>query len=309
MLAKRAITMIAGFAVSILLLIFFVSPATQAAPQIDNVPVQDWFKMGVEKTKQGNYQLALLNFNEAIKLGTNLAASYSNRCLVNIHLKNYLPAKYDCTQALQHQPANHSVYLNRGLASYRLGNYQAAIADYNAALQLKPDSVPAYYNRGLAYADRENYLEAIADYNRALSQMSQPDSLQLATIYSDRALAYFSLGNLEGAIVDLNQSIRLDSTSSLTYYNRACVYQKQGRYQKAIQDFTQSLQRDPNLAEAYINRGLIRHQLGDRQAALKDLRLGAKCFCQQEKLIAYQKILKLIEEIQQSFSSSESVIA
>jgi tetratricopeptide (TPR) repeat protein len=138
--------------------------------------------------------------------------------------------------------------------------------------------------------------------------MSAPDNFQLATIYNDRGLAYFSLGNFELAISDFDRAIQFDTNNALAYYNRACACQRKGHYREAIHHFTLALQRDPHRAEAYISRGLIRHQLGYHQTALEDLRLGAECFCQQGQLVAYQQILKLIEQIQQTFSGFESIV-
>lgn len=312
---------IASFGLAVLMLVFPLTAITLATPvAVTPINAQNLFNSGVEKTQSGDYEQALLDFTQAIRLDANLAAAYSNRCLVNIELGDYQKARQDCTQALQRSSNNSEAYLNRGLAHYRLSEHQAAIADYSSVIKLNPHDFRAYYNRGLAYFAQENYQEAIADYNQALHQGSQfnrsMDTLPstLATIHNDRGIAYLHLGDFEGAdvkalasaIADFSLAIDLDASNARAYYNRACAYHRRGHYIGAIRDFTQSLQHDPYQAEAYVNRGLIRHRVGYYQAALEDLRLGAECFCQQGQITAYQQTLTLIERLQQH--SHETVL-
>jgi len=286
-----------------ILIVFLTFNSTKAAT-FDKT--QDFFKLGVLNTNLGNYSQALLDFTQAIEQQQNVAAAYTNRCLVNIHLQNYLAAKEDCTQALNLK--QYDAYFHRGLAHYRLGEYEAAINNYNNFIAYKPYDNSAYYNRGLAYSSLGKYQEAIANFNQALRQLSPPNNEQLATIYNDRGLAYLSLGNLQEATTDFNRAINLDNNNPWGYYNRACVCHKLANYHDAVNNFTEALVRNPNHPEALINRGLALYQQGYIQAALKDLHQGAQCFCQQNQLTAYQQTLKLIDKIQQRLSLTENVI-
>ena len=306
---KRIAKYCASLGLAILILLFPLAAQAQVSPVAMTPQAKELFNSGINQTKNGNYDRALLDFTEAIKLEPKLAKAYSNRCLIQIHLKNYLEAKQDCTEALENEPNNESAYLNRGLAHYRLGKYAAAIADYNRVIELKPHSLQAYYNRGLAHAALEKYPQAIADYNQALVHISGTDKNQLAIIYNDRALAYLGLANINGAIADFKRAIRFDfDEGAWAYYNLGCICHQQGDYRTAIKYFTESVQRKPDSVQAYVNRGLARYQLGYHQAALEDLHFAAECCDRQGKLAAYQQVLALIEKLQKNLFLSENLV-
>ncbi len=306
---KRIAKYCASLGLAILILLFPLTVKAQVLQVAVTPQAKELFNSGINHTKNGNYDRALLDFTEAIKLEPKLAKAYSNRCLIQIHLKNYLEAKQDCTEALENEPNNESAYLNRGLAHYRLGKYAAAIADYNRVIELKPHSLQAYYNRGLAHAALEKYSQAIADYNQALVHISGTDKNQLATIYNDRALAYLGVANINGAIADFKRAIRFDfDEGAWAYYNLGCICHRQGDYRTAIKYFTESVERNPDSVQAYVNRGLARYQLGYHQAALEDLHFAAKCCDRQGKPAAYQQVLVLIEKLQKSLFLSENLV-
>jgi tetratricopeptide (TPR) repeat protein len=311
------------FSIVAVLLIFSMTTQAFAAPtSIAQMSASDFFKSGVEKIQSGDLEQALVEFTQAIRLNSQLAGAYSNRCLIYIQLADYPKAAEDCTKALQLNPDSKviaaerrehwraSAYLNRGLAYYRQARYLEAIADYNQMIQLKPFDYRAYYNRGLALAQQQDYQKAIADYNQALRQIQAPYSQEMATIYNDRGLAHFQLGNISRAMQDFSQAIRLNANDARAYYNRGCVCHRQSDYAGSIRDFTLSLQRNPNQAEAYVHRGIARYQLRYQQAALEDLQKAAAYFSNQGQMVAYQQTLNLIEKIQQqSQSNVESEIA
>ncbi|MGC1393328.1 MAG: tetratricopeptide repeat protein, partial [Coleofasciculaceae cyanobacterium] len=104
-------------------------PALAAVIPITQISAKDFLKLGVENTSRGEFEQAIINFSQAIKLDVKMAAAYSNRCLVYNQMEEYQRAIIDCTQAMQLNPDKIESYLNRGLAYYRQGNYQEAIAD------------------------------------------------------------------------------------------------------------------------------------------------------------------------------------
>lgn len=279
----------------------------QTAPALAQMSDQGFFKLGIENITVGNLQQAIVNFTQAIKLNSNLAAAYSNRCLVYLELREYQQATTDCTQALQLNPVNVESYLNRGLAYYKQGHYQQAIADYQQAIKLNPLDYRAYYNRGLVYSQQQDYQQALSDYNQALHHL-QNDPQAIASVYNDRGLAYFQLANLKRAISDYDHAIALHE-SDAAYYNRACARHRQKDYAGAIRDFSQSLNLNPQQAEAYVNRGIARYQMGYHQAAIADLRQGAQCFCNHGEMVASQQTLNLLKKLQQSLVNLDNEVA
>ncbi len=287
-----------------LLCFFLTSPAYSLPTSITQDPADEFFQVGVEKMRYGNYQEAIKDFQQAIQVKKDFAAAYSNSCLAYLEIQDYHNALADCTQAINFTPDNIEAYLNRGLAYYRLGDYQAAIFDDNKAIALKPHEFRAYYNRGVANASLENYQQAITDYNLALSQISQIPNPLLADIYNDRGLARLELANLQAAMLDFNMAIRLNTSDYRAYFNRGCACAKKEDFLGALRNFTEVIRLNPSDGKAYINRGIVSHQLGYEQAAIKDLQKAARYFGHQGEKLAYEKTLDLIKTVQQQIPST-----
>ena len=117
----------------------------------------------------GNYQGAIADFNQAIKLNFQDAIVYRNRGKARSLLGDYQGAIADFNTALQMEPQDGLVYVARGNAYRAISNYLGAIADYSQAIQINPEDAQAYYNRGIAHTHLEEMQEAIADYQKAAS--------------------------------------------------------------------------------------------------------------------------------------------
>jgi tetratricopeptide (TPR) repeat protein len=74
----------------------------------------------------------------------------------------------------------------------------------------------AYYNRGNAYRAEGDLDRAIADYNEAIRL-----DRKYALAYNARSDAYRAKGDLDRAITDYNEAIRLDPKVSAPYNGRA----------------------------------------------------------------------------------------
>ena len=80
---------------------------------------------------------------------------------------DYDQAIKDFSEAIKLDPGFDSAWNNRGLAYARKDNYDQAIKDYSEAIRLKPDYADAWYNRGLAYGKLGNEAKAKADFLKA----------------------------------------------------------------------------------------------------------------------------------------------
>ena len=74
----------------------------------------------------------------------------------------------DYNEALRLDPEHAIAYHNRGLAWSQKAKYDNAIADYDNAIRLDPKYATAYENRGFALGVTGAYGKAIADYNEAI---------------------------------------------------------------------------------------------------------------------------------------------
>jgi tetratricopeptide (TPR) repeat protein len=235
-------------------------PINQSPPTLTLAnSAEDFSKGGLEKYNKADYQGAIADYNEAIRLQPDLANAYKSR----------------------------------GNAKYRLGDKQGAIQDYNEAIRLQPDFANAYSNRGIAKSDLGDKQGAIVDYNEAIRL--QPD---LAATYSNRGNAKYRLGDKQGAIVDYNEAIRLQPDFANAYSNRGIAKSDLGDKQGAIQDYNEAIRLQPDLANAYSNRGITKFDLGDKQGAIVDYREAARLYQQQGKTDDYRNTLNQIEKLE-----------
>jgi tetratricopeptide (TPR) repeat protein len=93
----------------------------------------------------------------------------------------------------------------------------------------------------------------------------------LAAYYNNRAAAYHEKGDLDRAIADLNEAIRLDPKLAMPFNNRGAAYNEQGDNDRAIADYNEAIRIDPKLAMAFSNRGNAYSDKGDNGRAIADL--------------------------------------
>ncbi len=134
---------------------------------------REFFNRALNKYKQGDYQGAIEDYTQAIRLDPNYAKAYHGRGIARYDLGDLQEAMADYNQAIRLDPNYAPAYNNRGTARDDLGDLQEAIADYTQAIRLDPNSALAYYNRGLVYKQQGKKQRAIADFHRAADLFKQ----------------------------------------------------------------------------------------------------------------------------------------
>jgi tetratricopeptide (TPR) repeat protein len=248
---------------------------------------------GIMYAGRGEWDLAIADFGEAIRLDGDLAAAWllRGRALyasvskvigVNENFSGvtslgtdgkvsgarkavYEAAIADYSQAIRRDPENAAAYNNRGRAYADTGDYDKAITDLNQAIRLDPKYADAYTNRGLVYNDRKDRDRAIADYSQAIRL-----DPALWRAYNNRGNAYDNKGDHDRAIADYDQAIRLDPEYAVAYTNRGVAYYNKKNYDRAIADFDQAIRLDPEYAVAYNNRGIAYNSKEDYDRAIAD---------------------------------------
>jgi len=85
-----------------------------------------------------------------------------------------------------------------------------------------------------------------------------------------RGIACAEKGDLDGAIVDFTEAIRLDPECARAYQGRALACAKKGEFDKVIADCTEAIRLDPNDAEGYRGRALANREKGNLDGAVAD---------------------------------------
>lgn len=86
-----------------------------------------------------------------------------------------------------------------------------------------------------------------------------------------RGTAYYVLEQLENAMNDYNEAIKLDPKAKEIFFARAVIWQKAERLEESIRDYTAAINLDPKYGDAYGNRGNVyQYGLEDYVSAIKD---------------------------------------
>jgi tetratricopeptide (TPR) repeat protein len=148
------------------------------------------------------FALAVLDFDEALKLSPRDPALYGGRGWALFELGQYDRAIADHSEQLRLNPRSDAARNNRGLAHLRKGEPAAALADFEEAIKINPRNLHARTNRGFVLAKQRKLDEAIADYSEVLR--IDPEYL---LAYSNRAHAYEEKGAIDLALADYKQVI------------------------------------------------------------------------------------------------------
>ena len=73
----------------------------------------------------------------------------------------------DYERAIILDPNDAATYFNRGIAYRRKGRYDAAISDFSEAILREPGNGEAYFGRGLVYLEKDEYIRAGYDFQKA----------------------------------------------------------------------------------------------------------------------------------------------
>jgi Tfp pilus assembly protein PilF len=141
---------------------------------------RQYMNRGVERRLKEDYDNALGDYGEAIKIDKKYADAYYNRCVIYNVKADYDHAIMDCSQAIKLGPSPNATaanggeslgkdrtisdyYAERGLAYLKKDDYVHALVDLDNAIRLNPQNGRALKNRGLAYQARGDTARGDAD--------------------------------------------------------------------------------------------------------------------------------------------------
>ena len=96
---------------------------------------------------------------------------------------------------------------------------------------------------------------------------SNPDG---AAAFNDRGVERANKGDLDGAIEDYSEAIRLRPDFGLAIYNRGVARQDKKDLDGAIEDYSEAIRLKPDYAGAFYNRGLALQDKDDLDGAIED---------------------------------------
>lgn len=131
--------------------------------------------------RKGDLEIALADFNRAIRMQPQLADVYNNRGNVWQEKGDSEKALADFNQAIKLNPRHSAAFNNRANLHQFKGHLAEALADYNQSISLEPAKAIAFANRGLTFLQLGQTAQANADFQRAL-ELNPELKMQLARL-------------------------------------------------------------------------------------------------------------------------------
>jgi tetratricopeptide (TPR) repeat protein len=122
-----------------------------------------------------------------------------------------------------------------------------------------------FNNRGIAYKAKGDLDRAVADYDQAIRL-----DPTYAPALNSRGIAYKARGDVDKAIADYDRVIALNPQSAPAFNNRGYAYYTRKSYDRAVADYDVALKLDPANALTLNNRGYAFFTLKDYDRAIAD---------------------------------------
>lgn len=190
---------------------------------------------GIAYSRLGKYQLAISDLDKFIEVKSDDPYSYYIRGWVKYYIKDFMGSLSDFNKQIDLEPNAPEAYFNRGSAKSALGDKIGAIADFTKAIELKFDYSMAYNNRGWAKFTLKKYSEALIDINKAIE--FDPTNW---VAYDSRQETKFALNDFKGCFIDCTKAIELNPKCSNSHFYRGRAYYKQGNKTKACEDWSKA---------------------------------------------------------------------
>jgi tetratricopeptide (TPR) repeat protein len=123
-----------------------------------------------------------------------------------------------------------------------------------------------YAARGTGFAAKNDFARAIVDFDESL-RLNPKNSVALI----NRGAAWLLRGESDKAISDLDAAAALDPKNPAIFSSRGVIWRQLKQFDKSIADLTQAISLEPKESQAYNNRALTYRDAGDYDRAIADL--------------------------------------
>lgn len=188
---------------------------------------------GEKLLHKGDYELALIKFNEAIKIF----------------------------------PKNEHAYNNRGLVYKRTGNFDKAASDYDKAISLNPKIILFYINKASLCSAYNKQKEAISLCNKALSIDHNSYSA-----YANRGYANFYLAQYDEAEKDFQKLCELNPNYYFGYTGKGIIYYHKDKFKESLKELKKAEQMGDSTPFTLLYIGKCYEAMNDTRNALNYFR-------------------------------------
>jgi tetratricopeptide (TPR) repeat protein len=243
--------------------------------------------LGLALEKQGEFEKALVHYNEAIKLKPTFAEPNNNMGIVFQKQGKFGDAFSAYVRATLLDPVFPEAYNNLGAVLEKLGRLEEAAQNYAKAINLDPVYADPHFNPGNTFSRLGRLQEAIDEYRKALEI-----NPRFFGAHNNIAIALQRQGKYEEAIAHLREALNLEPKHAGTRNNLGILFYQTGKIKEAIVQYSKAIETDPGFAEAHYNLGI---------ALEKDGMLD-------EAIAHYQEALRIKPDLKQALVNLERAL-
>lgn len=257
--------------------------------------VMGYMGLGRNLKEQKQYDQAIEQFSQVIRLSPQYTSGYAFRAECYIKQQKYTEAAEDIISALSLEYDEKAVGM---MVDFKGQAYSILMTKINIQCAKEPNSIEWLYYKALFLENNNNYLQAIQTYN-AIKQLDARNNwdeyiakdyyklgdFTKGLIFTNKAIVsdstdynllilrsyiYADLNLRDSAILDMNTYIANNPEHYYGYYRRAWYKYLNRQYTEAIEDFHIAIVQNPQYGYAYAERGRSFLALGDTASARAD---------------------------------------
>jgi len=161
----------------------------------------DYRESGNVKYDKGDFDGAIADFTQAIKIEPKFAKAFQDRAKANEAKGNLVGAIADYTKEIELTPLNTRAYIDRGIVRQKSGDLDGALTDYSKVTELDPDNPVAYNNIAWVLATSSD--ASVRNGPKSLDNATKACELtgwSIPTVYGTLAASYAENGNFSEAV-------------------------------------------------------------------------------------------------------------
>ncbi|MBN4080228.1 tetratricopeptide repeat protein [Beggiatoa alba] len=202
----------------------FLTNQIEKKPQNAHIYV----KRGDIYFKQHEFEKAVADYSQALKLNDNLDEAYFGRGMA-LGRQGLVPQGIqDLSVYIKRQPYNSRAYTKRGVRYIWIGNTSAAKNDMLQAIQLDITNAEAHDDLGVIYASENSYDKAIYHFKQSIHY---DKSYQKA--YHNLAMSYVVTQGYSQALAQVNKGLVLEKNNRNSLLLKSTILEKLGKRDEA----------------------------------------------------------------------------
>jgi tetratricopeptide (TPR) repeat protein len=202
--------------------------------QVNLSSAESWALLGKIYNKQGRTAEATEANRRALQLSGRVTNALVAQALLSIDQGKYEEACSDLEQAIQDNEDNYEARFGRAVCSYALGDAKQALEDLEFVrekIMNRPD-IETLYVQALVADQQWNKAISSSSATYNVGQLSRE---QRATVLENQAYAFYKVGDLNNAFLNIEAALKIGETGTRHYYRGLILDQLQDYDRAALE--------------------------------------------------------------------------